>query len=225
MSILVIAAHPDDEVLGCGGAISKFVSQKEDVYITILGQGFTSRLANPDTADQNEIQALHEQSKKAATFLGAKDLFMYNLPDNRFDSLPLLDIIKPVENLIHQLKPQTIYTHHPGDLNIDHQLTHRAVITATRPLGGCPVKEIYTFEIPSSTEWAFNPDQSFFPNYFIDITGHLENKTKALQFYTTEIKEAPHPRSDKHLKALAAVRGAAVGKKYCEAFTLIRKID
>lgn len=224
MSILIIAAHPDDEVLGCGGTISKFVSQNIDVYVAILGQGVASRSDDSGSSSKKDIDVLHQQSHEVSKFLGVTAISMFNLPDNRFDSLALLDIVKPIEKMISKIKPTTIFTHHAGDLNIDHQVTYRAVITATRPMSDCPVKEIFSFEIPSSTEWAFGMDPSFIPNYFIDISDHINQKTSAMEKYTSEIQPFPHPRSNRLIKNLAQVRGAAVGKNYCEAFILIRKI-
>src|SRR2546425_11560434 len=118
MKILVVAAHPDDEVLGCGGSIAKLSQEGHDVFIAILGEGITSRFAQPEEADQASVKALHAQSSKVAQLLGAKDLFMFSLPDNRFDTVPLLDVVKIIEGLVDRLQPQVIYTQHGGDLNV-----------------------------------------------------------------------------------------------------------
>ncbi len=225
MSVLVIAAHPDDEVLGCGGTISKYAQKGEAVYTAILGQGISSRFDTPQQASKKEIDALHKQSRNAASVLGVKDLFMYDLPDNRFDTVALLDIIKPVEKLIERLKPHTIFTHHTGDLNIDHQLVHRAVLTATRPMADCPVKSIYAFEVPSATEWSFDQFNGFAPNYFVDISSFVDKKVEAMAQYSGELRSFPHPRSEKYIRHLAALRGGSVGKDCCEAFMLVRQID
>lgn len=225
MSILIIAAHPDDEVLGCGGTISKLVSQNKQIFVAILGQGLTSRKNDPNETSQKEISKLKSQSKNAMEFLGVSDLHMFDFPDNRFDTVPLLEIVKTIEDLVKKIQPRIIFTHHAGDLNIDHTITHRAVITATRPMNDCPVKEILAFEVPSSTEWSFEETNQFVPNYFIDITGHLDRKTTALNYYTSEIQQFPHPRSNRYVEALAEIRGSAVGRQHCEAFSLIRKLD
>ena len=157
--------------------------------------------------------------------LGARDLFLYSLPDNRFDTVSLLDVVKIVEELVEHQQPQVIYTHHGGDLNIDHVVVHRAVLTATRPVAGCPVKEIYAFEVPSSTEWAFGQFQpAFQPNVFVNISATLETKVQAMALYESEARPFPHPRSPEALKALARRWGSAVGVEAAEAFELIRAI-
>jgi len=224
MKVLVVAAHPDDEVLGCGGTIPRLTQEGHNVYIAILGEGITSRCQKQEEADQAQVKALHARSQQVAELLGAKDLFLYNLPDNRFDTVPLLDVIKIIEDLLKRLQPQVIYTHHGGDLNIDHIITHRAVLTATRPMAGCYVKEIYAFEVPSSTDWAFAQFQPFHPNVFMEISATLETKLKAMELYESEVREFPHPRSLKALQAVARHWGSVVGCKVAEAFELIRAL-
>jgi LmbE family N-acetylglucosaminyl deacetylase len=225
MTVLVVAAHPDDEVLGCGGTIAWLLQERQDVYIAILGEGITSRYQQRARSDQALIEALHACSQQVAKSLGAKDLFMYSLPDNRFDTVSLLDVIKIIEELIERLQPQVIYTHHCGDLNIDHVIAHRAVLTATRPTLGHPVKEIYAFEVPSSTDWAFGQFQpAFRPNVFVDISRTLETKIQAMHLYESEVRAFPHPRSPETLRALATFRGSCVGFQAAEAFELVRSI-
>ena len=225
MSILVIAAHPDDEVLGCGGTIARLAQEGHDVYIAILGEGITSRYEQQDQADLALVEALHARGQQVEELLDAKGLFLYDLPDNRFDTVPLLDTIKIVEGLIKRLQPHAIYTHHGGDLNIDHVIVHRAVLTATRPVAGCPVREIYTFEVPSSTEWAFGQFQpAFRPNVFVDITVTLETKIRAMALYESEARLFPHPRSPEALQAIARRWGSVVGLEAAEAFELLRLV-
>ena len=157
--------------------------------------------------------------------MGVKDLFLYDFPDNRFDTVSLLDIVKTVEKLINRLQPQIVYTHHGGDLNIDHVITHRAVMTATRPVESCSVKELYTFGVPSSTEWAFGQFKpSFQPNVFMDIGTTLETKIQAMQIYESEARPFPHPRSPEALHSIAKRWGSAVGVEAAEAFELIRLV-
>tara|TARA_A100001011_G_scaffold400317_1_gene514070 strand:+ start:789 stop:1484 length:696 start_codon:yes stop_codon:yes gene_type:complete len=224
--ILVVAAHPDDEVLGCGGTISKLSKSGSDVYIAILGEGITSRYDKRKDADLKLIEDLHEKSRRASKILGAKDLFMFSLPDNRFDTVPFLDIVKIIEKLIEELKPSVIYTHYGGDLNIDHKITSRAVITSTRPIKDRPVKDIYAFEVPSSTEWAFGQYQGGFnPTAFMDVSKTLNMKLKAMQVYDSEMDSFPHPRSSKGLNALAQYRGSSVGLEAAEGFEVVRKIN
>src|SRR5262245_16556153 len=148
-SILVVAAHPDDEVLGCGATIAA-LSRTTKVDIAILGEGITSRHAQRQEADQAALAKLHEKANAVGALLGAASVTLEKLPDNRFDEVALLDIVKIVEGLVNRLRPSVIYTHHPGDLNIDHALTFRAVLTATRPTSDCPLKDIYAFEVNSS---------------------------------------------------------------------------
>ena len=222
---LIITAHPDDEVLGCGGAIARLAREGHDVYIAILSEGITSRYQHREQADQALVKGLHARSRQVAELLGAKDLFLYSLPDNRFDTVPLLDVIKIIEELVKRVRPQIIYTHHGGDLNIDHVVVHRAVLTATRPIPGHPVKEIYAFEVPSSTEWAFGQFQSTFrPNIFVDISMTLETKISAMELYKSEVRALPHPRSPEALRANARRWGSVVGLETAEAFELIRSI-
>lgn len=225
MTTLVIAAHPDDEVLGCGGTITKLAQQGESVFIAILGEGITSRYQQRTQANQEIVNLLHTSSYEVAKTLGAQELFMYNLPDNRFDTIPLLDVVKIIEELIGRITPQVIYTQHGGDLNIDHVVTYRATLTATRPTIGQPVREIYSYEVASSTEWAFNRFAPVFhPNTFVDITNTLETKIQAMEQYESESRAFPHPRSPEALKAIAYRWGSVIGCKAAEAFELVRAI-
>ncbi len=222
---LVVAAHPDDEVLGCGGTIARLTGEGHDVYVAILGEGITSRYDKREQVDQEIIKELQARSRQVSKLLGVKELCLYDFPDNRFDTVPLLDVVKTVEKLINQFQPQTVYTHHGGDLNIDHVITHRAVMTATRPVENCPVKELYAFEVLSSTEWAFGQFHAAFqPNVFVDISATLETKIKAMQLYDSEARPFPHPRSPEALRVLAKRRGTVAGLAAAEAFEVIREI-
>lgn len=225
MRYLVVAAHPDDEVLGCGGTIARLIEEGHDVYVAILGEGVTSRYDKREQADQELIEELQYRSRQAAKLLGVKELCLYDFPDNRFDTMPLLNIIKTVEKLINRFQPQIVYTHHGGDLNIDHVITHRAVMSATRPVEDCSVKEIYAFEVPSSTEWAFGQFQpAFQPNVFVDISATLETKIQAMQIYESEARLFPHPRSPEALRAIARRWGSMIGLEAAEAFELVRLV-
>ncbi len=224
MSILVVAAHPDDEVLGCGGTVAK-LGASTPLHIAILGEGISSRHARREDADPAEVEKLKNDGRAVARLLAARDVTFAGLPDNRFDSLALLDVVKVVESLVARYRPEVIYTHHPGDLNIDHLVTFRAVLTATRPAGDCPVRDIYAFEVASSTEWAFRQLQPpFQPNVFVDIAATIEKKVAAMAAYESEAREFPHPRSGKALRVQARHWGSVVGLQYAEPFQLIRSV-
>jgi LmbE family N-acetylglucosaminyl deacetylase len=225
VKVLVIAAHPDDEVLGCGATVARLVQEQHEVHFAILGEGITSRHAQRSEADEGQLAELHGQARAAAAKLGAKSIALHELPDNRLDTVPLLEVVKVVEELTERIKPEVIYTHHPGDLNVDHGVIHRAVLTATRPIAGQCVREIYAFEVPSSTEWAFASLQPVFrPNVFVDVSATLEAKISAMSCYETETREFPHPRSPEALRAVARRWGSVVGCDAAEAFELIRSI-
>ncbi len=217
MTTLVVAAHPDDEVLGCGGTIARLCAEGEEVHIAILGEGGTDR-------EPKVVAALRRQVAKAAEHLGTPNVSHFTLPDQRFDTVPFLEITQMVEGLIALSRPDTVYTHHAGDLNLDHQITHRAVLTATRPIQGCPVRTIYSFETPSSTEWAFGTP-AFAPNVFVGVTEEdLDRKMSAMAMYKSEVRDSPHPRSSHMLWVLSRWRGAQAGLEAAEAFQLVRQI-
>ena len=224
-NILVIAAHPDDEVLGCGGTIIKY-SQKYNVFSVIVGKGYNSRI-NKKKNISKDLKLLKQHANKAAKIMGVKKTFFLSLPDNKLDTLPLLEIIQKIESIINKVKPEIIYTHHHGDLNIDHQIINKAVLTATRPTNKHIVKSVRTFEILSSSEWNFqNSNKKIFkPNLFIDITNELEKKIESFLCYKTEVKSFPHPRSKEGIKHLARLRGTTSGMKAAECFYILRSIE
>ncbi|TAK30030.1 MAG: PIG-L family deacetylase [Chloroflexota bacterium] len=223
-SILVVCAHPDDEVLGCGSTIAR-LAREQEVHVVILGEGISSRYDGRQSAPSAGLLRLREEASAVSRLLAAASVRFGDLPDNRFDELPLLDVVKRVERWVEEVQPHAVYTHHPGDLNMDHAVTFRAVLTATRPLVGCPVREVYAFEVPSSTEWAFQHlEPPFRPNVFVDVTTTIETKIQAMQTYTSEARPFPHPRSPEALRAIAQRWGSVVGVSYAEAFELIRSV-
>jgi LmbE family N-acetylglucosaminyl deacetylase len=225
VKVLVIAAHPDDEVLGCGGTAARLAQEGHDVHFAILGEGITSRHPQRTDANAAQLDKLHRQSEAAAAKVGVKNVVHDRLPDNRLDTVPLLEIVKIVEGLVDRIKPEVIYTHHRGDLNVDHGIIHRSVLTAVRPVSGQPVRDIYSFEVPSSTEWAFQQlEPCFRPNVFVDVTRTLEAKIAAMGCYETEVRQFPHPRSPEALRAIAMRWGSVCGCGAAEAFELVRSV-
>ena len=225
MKYLIIAAHPDDEVLGCGGSMVKWSKDGYEVHVLIMAEGATSRDKHRDREHRTEDLSILAQSANQATdILGVKSVELLNYPDNRMDSVELLDVVKSVEERIEKLQPAMVVTHHAGDLNIDHQITHQAVITACRPLPGQTVTQILSFEVPSATEW-HDYGRPFVPNWFEDISDTLSLKLKALEAYQSEMRPWPHARSLQAVEHLARWRGASVGCEATETFMLIKKIN
>lgn len=223
MSVLCVVAHPDDEVLGVGGTLARHAVDGEDVHICILSDGVTSRYDDTETAN-DEIEQRRQRARQAAETLGAT-VNLYDFPDNSFDTVPLLDIVQTIEAEITEHVPDTVYTHHYGDLNVDHELTCRAVTTATRPLQCNPVDRVLAFETLSTTEWSVpSADNAFEPQHFLTITEQLETKIEALQVYENELRDPPHPRTVDTVRQNAHVWGAKVGVDAAEPFELIREV-
>ncbi|WP_037353031.1 PIG-L deacetylase family protein [Selenomonas sp. FC4001] len=224
--VLVVAAHPDDEVLGCGGTILRHVANGDEVHIMIMAEGLTSRDNQRDVGlRQGELSELHRNAHKVSELLGAKKLTLLDFPDNRMDSVELLDVVKQIEAEVDNFCPDIVYTHHAGDVNIDHLITHNAVVTACRPLPGNTVKELYFFETLSSTEWQIpTGDKIFMPQMYVNIDKHLDKKIKALHLYESEMRKYPHSRSYEAVEILSKLRGFSVGIEYAEAFMVGRII-
>jgi LmbE family N-acetylglucosaminyl deacetylase len=220
-TILVVAAHSDDETFGCSGTIAKHALLGDKVHILFMTDGVGSR----DTDLKKSIEKRLKSAKKAVKILGIVSMQNLDFPDNAMDSVPLLSVVQAIEKKVFDIRPNIIYTHHFGDLNIDHQLTHTAVMTACRPQPDFSVKEIYSFEVLSSTEWQ-SPgiEKAFIPNYYVDITNTIKLKFLALNSYHEELRDYPHSRSLEAVEALAKYRGASVGVSAAEAFKVERII-
>ena len=221
-SVLVVVAHPDDEVLGCGGTIARHVWNGDQVNVVILAEGLTSRMNGPSNVA--ELADLHRAAHRANEVLGVSSLVIDGLPDNRLDSIDRIEVTQRIEAHIKRCRPSIVYTHHVGDVNIDHQVTHHATVTACRPQPGHPVDTLLFFEVASSTEW--QPPGSgvpFQPNWFVSVTKTLHLKLSALEQYQSEMRPWPHPRSLKAVEHLARWRGTTVGIEAAEAFVLGRR--
>jgi len=224
--VLVVAAHPDDEVLGCGGTLALMAAAGHPVHVLLLADGESSRVAKlARGAVAEQMEARNSAADAACATLGCASVQVLDFPDNRLDGVELLDIVKLIEQAVLKHAARTVFTHHAGDVNIDHRIVHDAVIAACRPQPGHPVDELLFFEVPSSTEW--RPPSSglaFNPSWFVDISTTLDIKLAALEAYRNEMRPFPHSRSVEAVQALVRWRGATVGVEAAEAFALGRKI-
>jgi LmbE family N-acetylglucosaminyl deacetylase len=219
--ILVVAAHPDDEVLGCGGTIVRHLQEGDHVSIVFMTNGESSR----DSSDLDDITCRNKDCEEALKVLGIKSVMHFDFPDNMMDQVPLLKVTKSIETAIDKFKPSIVYTHFSDDLNVDHRITHQAVMTACRPQSSCPVKSIFCFEVLSATEWNSNAKSKFNPNRFVDISGFWPTKLLALDKYSNELRPFPHSRSVEAIEALSVYRGATVGLEKAEAFHIERIVE
>lgn len=218
--VLVVAAHADDEVLGCGGTMAQLAAAGRAVHVLILADGVSSRASGGE-----ELALRMRAAQQANDILGTTSLTMHALPDNRLDSVDLLDIIQLIEARIREIQPGTVFTHHYGDVNIDHRRVHEAVLAACRPQPGYCARELFFYEVASSTEWrGAHSAPVFVPNYFVDIHLELARKLAALGAYAEELRAFPHPRSLVGVETLARWRGAMVGVVAAEAFEVGRMI-
>ena len=225
---MIVVAHPDDELLGLGATMHKLIHEYGvTAHVVILGEGITSRSDKRDQAEwENELQTHKKNIHAAKDCIGYQSVSIYDFPDNRFDDVNLLDLVKVIEKEKKAFQPTIIFTHHGGDLNIDHQRTFEAVVTAIRPMEQENVSTLITFETPSGTEWRASSDpKHFIPNLFFEVgEKNVQAKIKAMESYEFEKRPYPHPRSPEALKIQAQRWGIAVGKSFAEAFVLIRSI-
>ncbi len=225
-TVLVVAAHPDDEVLGCGGTIARHARQGDRVHVALLADGVGARHASGAREAHDALIRRREAAQRACAILGAASVQCGDFPDNRMDSVDLLDIVQHVEALIARHRPSVVLTHHAGDVNVDHQRLHQAVMTACRPVPGHPVRTVLSFEVASSTEWQFaGSAPPFVPNWFVDISDETDRLRDALAAYADEMRAWPHARSVDAVLHRARWRGATIGVNAAEAFVLGRQIE
>lgn len=226
---MLVVAHPDDELLGLGATMHQLIHlYGVTVHVVILGEGITSRSDTRDMELWKDALAKHRENiRQAQQAIGYQSVSIYDFADNRFDTIALLDIIKVIEKEKEAFEPEIIFTHHGGDVNVDHQRTFEAVITACRPMAHEKVNTIITFETPSGTEWRASSDpRHFIPNMFVSVSlESIEAKIKGMESYEFEKRGYPHPRSPEALKVQAQRWGVAIGKEYAEAFQVIRSIN
>lgn len=221
-NIAVVVAHPDDEVLAFGGTMCRHAECGDNVSVLFLATGLSAR-TDDGSLNQASLDELRDEAREASKILGVTDVKFEDFPDNRMDTVPLLDIVKRIDNFIQETGATTVYTHHVGDLNIDHTVIARAVLTACRPVPNAQVRRIYAGEILSSSEYSFAQDR-FRPTTYIAIEPYIDRKRDALKCYTGEVRYWPHPRSIKAVALLARMRGAEAGLEAAEALYLLREI-
>lgn len=219
MKVLVVAAHPDDEVLGVGATVARHTTAGDEVVSVVVSEGASSRY------EEGADRTLQEAGQRAAKVLGVASLRFLGFPDQRLDEGPILHVIQSIEKIVGEIGPDVVYTHHWGDLNRDHRVVSEAVQVACRPVGDAYPRRLLCFETPSSSEWrAPDPGLQFVPNHFVDVTATLDQKLQAMACYATEVRPAPHPRSLEALRSRAAYWGQIVGRSFAEPFVLVREV-
>jgi len=219
MRVLVLGAHPDDELLGPGGTIAGHVDSGDEVVCVIASEGATTRYGDDSVAE------LETSAREAAEILGVADIRFLALPDQQLDAQPILSVIQAVERIVEEVHPEVVYSHHWGDANRDHRVISEATMVACRPIGDRFPASVYLFETPSSTEWSWpDPNSAFVPNHFVDVTATLERKLEAMARYTTEVRPPPHPRSPEALRSRAAYWGQTITRPFAEAFVVGRQV-
>lgn len=218
-NILVVAPHADDEVLGCGGTIAKCRDQGGNVFVLILGQAPLSKYS-----EEQQLQPLKE-ALEANKKLGVTQTYFGRFDALFFETMPQFKISEKIASIVFKHDIDTLFIPHIGDIHKDHTTTHLASLVAARPIDGCPVKRIFSYETLSETEWSpYRTGDIFCPNVFVDISGHIEKKIAAIQCYKSQLKHDYHPRSEFGIRSLANMRGSVVSLKAAEAFQLIRNI-
>jgi N-acetylglucosamine malate deacetylase 1 len=225
MNVLAVVAHPDDELIGCGGTLRKLVDEGHQTYTCVLSASADARHNRPDIARLREVEA------ESARMVGIAASVHHEYPNIQFNVVPHLDMVRSIEEAILRFRPEWVFTHHPGDLNVDHRVCYEATTAAvmlpqrlSRDVPPTLIKKVFLFEIPSSTDWAHAPQVSFRPNAFFDVSTTFQTKMAALRHFEGALKPHPHSRSEENIMALARLRGAQVGIELAEAFCLVRDL-
>ena len=220
MNILVVATHPDDEVLGCGGVIARHASRGDRVDVVVVTRGA------PDLYDENQVKTLRKELEAAHAVLGVSAVHFLDFPAPKLDLVPAHELADSISGLFNSLQPAAAYIPHRGDLHSDHRAVFGAALVAVRPIGKSPVRRVLSYETLSESEWSAPvAEDAFLPSVFIDISPFLEKKKQALAAYRSQLREFPHPRSLLAVESLARLRGSTVGVQAAEAFQLIREIE
>jgi LmbE family N-acetylglucosaminyl deacetylase len=218
MNVLILAAHPDDEILGVGGTAAVHARRGDEVHAVVMSEGASARY------EDAMRRALEKAGQASAAAAGMASLRFEQLPDQRLDTVPLVEITQRIEAIVEEIHPRAVYTHFPGDVNLDHGLVARAAWTACRPYRFPDIARFAVFETPSSTEWGWPlPGDTFAPNLYVDISETIEAKVAALECYQSELRDYPHPRSARAIRERAATWGSHVGKAFAEPFMILRE--
>ncbi len=219
--VIVIAPHADDEILGCGGTIAKHIDELDDVFVIIATN---ASIGAPELFSRNSVNETRLEAINAHKFLGIKETFFLEFPAPALNAFPEFKISLALGEIFQKIQPTHLYLPHPGDLHQDHKAIYRAGIVAARPLGDMILRNIYTYETLSETEWAPMNEVGFRPNCFVDISRFFDKKIGAMNWYKSQLKDFPHSRSIKTIEALATLRGSTVGINRAEAFYIEREI-
>lgn len=219
MKVLVVAPHADDEVLGVGGTIAKYIDEGNEVYVCVITTGHSSMFP------QEVLDKLRNEAIKAHKFLGINQTYFLDLPAVMLSEVPKHEVNKKINGVIDEVQPDVVFIPHFGDMHLDHYIVSQAAMVCVRPIKDHRILEVYSYETLSETEWNIpHVTNVFIPNTYIDITGYLDKKKIAMEHFTTQLTEFPHPRSIEAIESLAKLRGSTIGVKAAEAFCLVRRI-
>ena len=220
---LIVVAHPDDDILGCGGTLRKLSRLKKNIRVVFIAEGSSCRFKNYKKFKKKINKAINQRekyAKKALLDLGLNNSCFYNLVCGKLNKYPIIEIAKIIEDEITKFKPEVLITHSNYDVNLDHRTVYQACLQSTRPTNQNKIKALLSFEVLSSTEWKYN--KIFEPNLFINIEKEIKFKIKAMKRYKTEMNNFPHPRSVTGINTLAKYRGIQSQNRFAEAFKIIR---